>query len=113
MELFNATMTQLEKSMDMRMVNQRLIASNIANLDTPGYQARRLDFEASLARAMEGNDAPVVEVDETPGLSLDGNNVDIDQELAEMSRNRTMYSLTAQVLSAKFRQIGMALDQNQ
>ena len=52
MDLFGSTIDVLSKAMDLRMINNRVIASNLANVDTPGYQAQRMDFEASIQRAI-------------------------------------------------------------
>ena len=114
MELFDANIERLERALDLRTRNQNLIASNLANIDTPGYQARRLDFAASMERALEGGDPnPVIGLSPEPAVSLDGNNVDLDRELAEMGRNRTMYQLTAQILAARFRQLATVFDHTQ
>jgi flagellar basal-body rod protein FlgB len=110
MELFDQSLTILEKSMDVRMANQRLVASNLANIDTPGYQAQRLDFEATMARAMKEPDdvapTPIIHPSTASARTLDGNNVDLDAEMGELSRNRLIYSLTSQLIAAKFRQLG-------
>lgn len=112
MNLFDMSITQLEKSMDLRINNQRVIASNLANVDTPGYKARHMDFEASMTKALaEAADPAVIHVSTEAGIGLDGNNVDMDAELGDMSRNKTMYTLTAQILAAKFRQVSSVFDQ--
>ncbi|MEN6625613.1 MAG: flagellar basal body protein [Candidatus Sumerlaeia bacterium] len=112
MNLFDMSVTQLEKSMDLRMDNQRVIASNLANVDTPGYKARRMDFEASMAQALSGVETPaVINVSTEQGIGLDGNNVEMDAELSALGRNKTMYSLTAQILAAKFRQVSTVFEQ--
>ncbi|MCE5229494.1 flagellar basal body rod protein FlgB [bacterium] len=112
MNLFDASVTQLQRAMDLRMDNQRVIASNLANVDTPGYKARRMDFEASMAQALTDAANPAVIQESTdPALTLDGNNIDMDRELSDMSRNKTMYNLTAQILAAKFRQLGTVFEQ--
>lgn len=112
MNLFDASITQLQRAMDLRIDNQRVIASNLANVDTPGYKARHMDFEASMTRALNEIENPAVIAESNePGLTLDGNNVDMDAELSDMSKNKTMYSLTAQILSAKFRQLGTVFEQ--
>ena len=51
MELFDESMVIMQKSMDLRMANQHLIASNLANLDTPGFVAQRLDFVLDTVQA--------------------------------------------------------------
>jgi flagellar basal-body rod protein FlgB len=110
MDLFDASVTQIQQALNFRMLNQRLIAENVANVDTPGYQARRLDFEQSMARALQGIEQPaVVEQSSEPARTLDGNNVDMDKELSELGKNRLMYSVTSQLLAARFRQMDKIL----
>jgi len=136
MPIFDATMEILQKSMDLRMVNNRVISSNIANVDTPGYQAQKLNFAASIqaeidkinageltptstedlnaiARNILGIEDGVESIIEPTGstpISLDGNNVDMEQELGALGENSMLYELTARLLSAKMRQIRTVLD---
>lgn len=106
MELFDQSLTIMERSMDLRMLQQRLIASNLANVDTPGFTAQKLDFTKSMENAVNGLESPA-EVYNSPAapLSLDGNNVDLESELGALSRNKLMYSVTAQLMANKFRQL--------
>ena len=114
MKIIPDSIDAMEKAMDVMSARQRVIASNLANVDTPGYKAQKLDFEASLRNAMNGAEqAMVVEASDAPALSLDGNNVDMEGELGDMSRNKTMYNLTAQLISAKLRSISQILEKEQ
>ena len=114
MDLFAQSITTLEKSLDLRMQSQRLVAANLANIDTPGYTAQKLDFDASMERALQGAENPaVVTLSTEPGRSLDGNNVNLEGELGMLGENKMMYSVTAQILAAKFRQISSIVDQLQ
>lgn len=92
----------LKKSLDLRLRNQQIIAGNVANAQTPGYQAQRFEFESALQQAVtgEGHDVAtthhrhisthggsignvkgkISEVRDTSGLG-DGNTVDVDQEM--------------------------------
>lgn len=111
MEIFGDVITTLQKAMDMRMIQQHVIASNLANIDTPGYVAQRMDFKTSLVNALDGAAEPVEIASSTaPPLTLDGNNVDLEGELSEMSHNRFMYDLTARLMRAKFQQVTDILD---
>ena len=110
MDIFDSSMTILEKSLDVRSAQQRIVASNLANIDTPGYVAQKLDFETSLANALKEEPGPlVVNPSSEPALALDGNNVNLEDELSDMSRNRMMYSVTAQILAAKLRQLSTVI----
>lgn len=111
MDIFGHSMTVLERSMDLHMDNQRIIAANLANQDTPGYTAQKLDFQASMENALRGVEDPEVVVPSaTPARSLDGNNVDLEDELSAMTRNKTLYSLSSELMGAKFRQLTTILD---
>lgn len=136
MEIFGSTFKVLEKALDLQMTNNKVIAGNIANADTPGFQALKLDFNASMQRAVEAIEsadaAPIDPADgsvlrsalgenpETEAVilpsgaaptSLDGNNVAMEEELGDLSRNGTMYQLTSRLLAAKYNQIRSVLDQ--
>ena len=51
--LFDKTTAALQTSINMRQMRHNLTASNIANAETPGYHAKKLDFEEALARAID------------------------------------------------------------
>lgn len=111
MQIFGHSFNTLEQALNLRMDNQRLIVSNVANMDTPGYTAQRLDFRASMDNALKGvKDAAVIEPSAQPATSLDGNNVDLDQEMAQLSENKVLYSVQSQLMGAKFRQLTTLLD---
>lgn len=137
MEIYDRTFLVLQKALDLRVVGNRITTSNLANIDTPGYQANRLDFEASMQRALDEIDAageisltinqfdalasqgsrgsdpwvdPIINPTGDAPIGLDGNNVDMEGELNELGANSMMYRLTAQLLSAKLRQIRSVLD---
>lgn len=59
--IFDGTFKTLERSLDIRMMRQQLLSSNVANLDTPGYRALDIDFRESIRRAMEAEDREALE----------------------------------------------------
>ena len=65
--VFDQTFEALAKTLDLRAQKQVLISANIANADTPGYQAKTLDFEGALAKALtedsRGGRNPIAEVE--------------------------------------------------
>jgi flagellar basal-body rod protein FlgB len=83
-----------------------ILASNIANADTPNYKARDIDFGAMLRNASQQQDGRVVM---QPGLmyrnplhpSLDGNSVDSHVEQAEFSENALMFQTSFSFLNSK------------
>jgi len=91
-------------------LRQRVIADNVANVSTPGFKASRVDFEASLkAAVMRGAPGGIDEVRPqvvTPtstSRGVDGNNVDIDQQMVELAQTNITYNALAQVTSARLR----------
>lgn len=123
MRVGDKTLEALATSLNFRQMRQEIIASNIANAETPGYKAKRLSFEEALARALDvdgqmamntnddkhfdvgsggfANLQPTVEEDVTGIVSEDGNNVDRDRELALMAENEILYDTTVQLLNKK------------
>ena len=93
---------------------QRVIADNIANVRTPGYRRKTLQFEQALARALESGDAPtslqakILMPDTTPADQT-GNNVDIEMEVGELIKNSSTYKTYLRMLSKVYRQMEIAM----
>ena len=77
---------QLEHYMDLLSARQKLVASNIANADTPGYHTRDIDFQSEFLSALGGVPRTV----EVTGLQIknDGNNVNLDRESRLLAKMR-------------------------
>ena len=117
------TLKALVASLKFREMRQEILSSNVANADTPGYKAKRIDFEAALARALDvdgkmqmnttdsrhfdvgnggfGNLKPEVYDDPNGVVSDDGNTVDRDTELAKMAENKILYDAAVQLINKK------------
>lgn len=87
--------------------NHGVISQNIANVNTPGYQARQLAFDQFLAQ-IESGEANGGSIGEIPvefaeGLEqrFDGNNVDIDRELAMLKKNSLLFQTYSHLLASK------------
>jgi flagellar basal-body rod protein FlgB len=102
------------QSLLLRAERQRLIASNIANADTPGYVARDFDFaqalrEATSARTGEGagaaalRGAPTLRYAAPSQTNLDGNSVDMDRERAAFTDNSVKYEATLRFINGSVR----------
>ncbi len=100
---------QLEHYMDLLSARQRLVASNIANADTPGYHSKDIDFQAEFESAMGG--APQ-EVD-VAGLTVknDGNNVNIDRESRLLAENALRFQVATNLLRSQIRVVRSAIDE--
>lgn len=112
--------------LDWTAARQKLIASNIANLDTPGYHARDLDFQSALRRACgdgsgglvrtnerhlpaaDAGPSPRFPVQET-GARLDGNTVSMAQEMTRMTENTFLYQTLVRFINHKITSLKHAI----
>lgn len=125
MRIFDRTIQLLERTLDLRSARQRVIASNLANEETPGYRASELNFMDQLRSAHHGR-LPVVlaatqprhfglhgaqgvqavagKLNEVPAgdLPLDANSVNLELEMAKLSDNAMQYNTAATILAKKF-----------
>jgi len=103
------TFLLLEKALDVCALRHKVIANNIANVDTPGFRGSRVIFEKKLREALEGNPLstdveeiePQLIKDEEPTPREDLNNVDIEREMVRLSENALKYNIYAQILITK------------
>jgi|WetSurMetagenome_2_1015567.scaffolds.fasta_scaffold390582_1 flagellar basal-body rod protein FlgB len=123
----------MERYLDGASRRQSLIASNLSNIDTPGFKTKDVNFEGELKSAMstQGATAQVTNdrhlpisldsqtglpgsVQEVEGLTLrnDLNNVNIDREMARMSMNSMMFSAIAQLIQKKFSSIKTVISES-
>ena len=106
--------TILSRALDLTAQRQNLVSQNIANIDTPGYHTRDLDFRQELQRAstldQEVANTPVVR--QVQGLieRPDGNNVSIDREGLLMAQNQLQFQTEAQLLRSEFNRLQMAIN---
>ena len=112
------------QALTLRAERQRVIASNIANADTPGYQAREMDFAQALKQASGALHAPPALAVSQPGhlagvpgaraeaglvyaipsqTNLDRNTVDMDRERASFADNAIKYEATLRFINASVR----------
>jgi flagellar basal-body rod protein FlgB len=96
----------LEKMMDIAAFRQNLLASNIANADTPGYRAKDISFQNELNRAVSGSKSNYEVYETIPTmLNRDGNSVNLDIEMTKVAENHLVYTSAAQILAMKIRMI--------
>jgi flagellar basal-body rod protein FlgB len=102
--------SSLEKYMDLLSARQKLIASNVANIDTPGYKTRDIDFQGEFQNALKGSQPQAVEVS---GLQVknDGNNVNMDREARLLSENALRFSTAATLLRGRIRVLRSAISE--
>lgn len=98
----------LSKLLDVASLRHRVIAQNVANVNTPGYRRLEVSFEQELAQQVARQDeAGTVRL--TPQVieagdgrqRADGNNVDIDAEMGRLNKNTLLYNVYSQILASK------------
>ncbi|HFB98456.1 MAG TPA: flagellar biosynthesis protein FlgB [Bryobacterales bacterium] len=96
--------------MDLLAARQRLVASNIANMDTPGYRTRDIDFRHEFLARVRGGRPAVIEVEGLPEKN-DGNNVSLDREARLLAENALRFSFASNLLRAQVRMLRKAIQE--
>ncbi|MDF2944518.1 MAG: hypothetical protein K0S01_3376 [Herbinix sp.] len=114
----------LDKAADASWKRNEVIANNIANVDTPGYKRKDVQFESYLTSALIGDnsldkrvananldslDASVYTDNASLSYRLDGNNVDIDTETANLAENQIRYYTLLDSMTQEFSRIKTVL----
>ena len=118
---FDPIIGALNTSLNLRLENQNVISSNIANADTPGYKAQAMEFEQALRAVLDVDGRlkpattsghhiapnptdsvePEIYDDPTLDASLDGNTVNRSLEMAKMAENQILFDASAEMLRRK------------
>lgn len=117
----------LDKAADAAWIRNEVISNNIANVDTPNYKRKDVQFESYLASALANGDS----LDESVGnidlsnlepttytdsanfsYRMDGNNVDIDTESANLAQNQIKYYSLLESMTQEFSRIKTVLSSN-
>ncbi len=115
--IFDATLSGLGRTLDLRLKQHGLVSANIANADTPQFEAKRVDFQAAFEKVMTGGGAlrstnsrhfdglgggtTPVETIEAPAWAEDGNSVDEDAEMSVLMTNNLLFNATVEAMSRK------------
>ena len=111
------------KYLDYLSARQKTIASNLANVDTPGFRVKDVTFRKEVLSAIEGNnlpggretiEAPVdVAASEVENLAQkhDGNNVNLDREMSLMADTTLKYEMMVQMITGRTRILRTAIRQ--
>jgi flagellar basal-body rod protein FlgB len=122
-----ATMETLSQFLDVDVARYKLIAANMANIDTPSYRARDLDFRAELKRAAARAGAEQFQTEPDGNLVYaaytpvakrvrgllerpDGNNVSLERESLLLAESQMNYNLGVQLLKDEFHTISQAIN---
>jgi flagellar basal-body rod protein FlgB len=105
MMIGDATTAGLHAALDALDARRSAHEANIANVETPGYKARSVEFESELRRAMDrggvANVTPDVSVSDAPGRA-NGNNVNIGQEMVGLTETALTQELLIRAMNDKF-----------
>ncbi len=105
-------LNSLERAMDVASSRHELLSSNVANVDTPGYSAVDLDFDAAMKQALRrdssgGAAAAMAALKEVEGMPVrqDGNNVSIEREMLALGSTRHRYSVAVELANLRIKQL--------
>ncbi|MBS1141015.1 MAG: Flagellar basal-body rod protein FlgB [Proteobacteria bacterium] len=131
MASLNQHVSVLSQALNLRTQRHQVLASNIANADTPHYKARDFSFESAMQNAMAGrmsaggvalartasghisggssSGPAAVQFRKETQSAVDGNTVDMDVERAQIAENALQYQILTQLISDKFKGVRSAL----
>lgn len=104
MEITTPMSDALGVYLDLTSEQMKLTASNMANIDTPGYKAQGFDFEQEFAKQLQGNLSVSPNVQEVDGLVSrpDGNDVSMDREAMQLAKSQLQFRLGVEFLKHEF-----------
>jgi len=117
MQTTTAMSDALGRYLDLTSKQMQLTASNMANVDTPGYKTEGFDFEQVFARQLNDSAAGTglgsaqVSPQEVDGLIArpDGNNVSMDREGLQLAKSQLQFKLGVQLLKHEFSSVMSAI----
>jgi flagellar basal-body rod protein FlgB len=114
--LFDNTELGLQAAIRGAGMRQTVLAQNLANANTPGYQRKEVDFQSTLADAMQAGASPDqvqfgVTTDGSAPMQTDGNSVDADTESAKMAENGLQYQSLIAIAKGRLDIITSAIGQ--
>ena len=123
-----------ETALKLRSVRQELIASNLANADTPNYKARDIDFGSAFSAALEGRSSAALATSNDRHMqvksagdifpssmikyrselqsSVDGNTVNVDKEMVDFADNSLRYQAALTFMQKRIETMKTALQNN-
>ena len=123
----------LKNALDAASLRQKVIASNLANVETPNYVRKKVVFESELQKVVgqekdlairttnpehisEGGlppekVQPKVVVDKSGGKASGVNNVDVDEEMASLAKNQLYYAFTSKMMATQFNWLKKAINE--
>jgi flagellar basal-body rod protein FlgB len=104
MQVTTSLSNTLTRYLDLTNEQMKLTASNMANVDTPGYKTVGFDFEQEFAKELQGDSLSSLDVQEVDGLVSrpDGNNVSMDREGMQLAKAQLQFRIGTQLLKGEF-----------
>lgn len=109
--MLNGIGDNLERYLTLLSARQKLVASNIANVDTPGYKTKDINFQSEFQSVMREQSAPTIV--ELNGLvtKSDGNNVSMEREARLLAENGMRFQIGSQLLRSQIRCVRTAIQE--
>ncbi len=114
------SINMLEKMLDVSAIKHKVIANNIANINTPGYKRMEVSFADQLEKVIKNTSMnkfdtlqPKIVIAEKGGdatVRNDGNNVDMDKEISSLMKNTLSYNTYSQLLAKKMELVKSAIE---
>jgi len=130
-QIFSQTFQVLERAVSNSALKHQVIASNIANVDTPNYKSKQVDFQSALSEALnkpfitsnktnskhipfsdESNISQIkIKENKNTEIKSNGNNVDMDYEMAELAKNQLIYNALIDRINGKFNSLSSVINE--
>ena len=121
-KMFGGVVNSGQIALNARLEKQGLIQSNIANIETPGYNSQDFSFESVMDNALRGRgklaqtnakhiQLDPVELAQSMEYMSENRPVDLDEEMQKLAENQLMYQLTTKILGKKFDGLRSAIDE--
>ena len=130
MKIFPQSFQSLEQALSTASLKQRVHAANIANVDTANYKSKQVNFQTALTDAMNNKGIasfktnanhipfssetasfnPQIKTNNATQFNSNGNNVDMDVEMAELAKNQLWYNAVTERVNGKFNSLRTVID---
>ena len=130
MKIFPQSFQSLEQALSTASLKQRVHAANIANVDTANYKSKQVNFQTALTDAINNQGiasfktnanhipfssetasfSPQIKTNNATQFNSNGNNVDMDVEMAELAKNQLWYNAVTERVNGKFNSLRTVID---